>query len=86
MKLTKDKEDLGLPEWMKFGLELEVENLDYKSITSRIKEMGWHSDKDASLTDSGTECVSPILQERKDKSVWEDVYSVCENIEECTAD
>ena len=86
MKLTKDKEDLGLPEWMKFGLELEVENLDYKSITSRIKEMGWHSDKDASLTDSGTECVSPILQERKDKSVWEDVYSVCENIEECSAD
>ena len=50
MKLTKDKEDLGLPEWMKFGLELEVENLDYKSITSRIKEMGWHSDKDASNT------------------------------------
>lgn len=86
MELTKDNENLGLPDWMKFGLELEVENLDYKEITKRIKEMGWHSDKDASLTDSGTECVSPVLRESEEKSVWEEVHTVCDNIKECSAD
>ena len=86
MKLNKNGKNLGLPEWMKFGLELEVENLDYEKITERISKMGWHSDKDMSLIDSGTECVSPVLKESENSSVWEEVKTVCDNIKECSAD
>ena len=33
MKLSKEKENMGLPEYIKFGLELEVENVNYNKIT-----------------------------------------------------
>ena len=32
MKLSKEKENMGLPEYIKFGLELEVENVNYNKI------------------------------------------------------
>lgn len=86
MKLSKGTENLGLPDYMKFGLELEVENLDFNKISKKNKELKWHSHIDQSLTDMGTECISPVLQESKDKSVWKDVYDVCSNIKECSAD
>lgn len=86
MRLTEASENLGLPDYMKFGLELEVENLDYNEITKRIKGKKWHTDKDMSLTDSGTECVSPVLQESDETSVWKDVYEVCDSITQCPAD
>ncbi|MCI8481950.1 MAG: hypothetical protein HFJ27_02445 [Clostridia bacterium] len=86
MKLSKEIENLGLPDYMKFGLELEVENLDFNKISKMNKELGWHSHKDNSLTDMGTECISPVLKENENKSVWKDVYDVCSNIEECSAD
>ncbi len=86
MKLTKGTQNLGLPDYMKIGLELEVENLDYKAITKKVKEMKWHCDKDASLTDEGTECVSPVLKESENKSIWQEVEKVCEYIKECPAD
>ncbi len=86
MRLTKDTENLGLPKWMRFGIELEVENLDFKKITKTIESMNWHTQKDQSLTDSGTECISPILQESENKLVWKEVCNVCNGIKECSAD
>lgn len=81
MKLTKGNELLGLPEWMKFGLELEVENVKYSAVTAEAKKRGWHTDKDQSLTDSGVETVSPVLSEGK-SDVWEEVSDICQIIKD----
>lgn len=82
MKLSKEKENMGLPEYIKFGLELEVENVNYNKITPLVKEKNWHTDKDPSLTDSGVECVSPVLTEKENESVWGEVEQICKNIKE----
>lgn len=81
MKLTKGNEPLGLPEWMKFGLELEVENVKYSTVTAEAKKRGWHTDKDQSLTDSGVETVSPVLSENKPE-VWKEVADICQIIKD----
>ena len=86
MRLTKGKENLGLPDYMKFGLELEVENVNYSKITKLAKERKWHTDKDPSLTDSGVECVSPVLRETEDSSVWQDVADICSDIKQSPND
>ena len=85
MKLSKGSANLGLPEYIKFGLELEVENLNGKKVGKLIKNNGWKSEDDMSLNDNGSECVSPVLQEREDKSVWEEVAQVCDAIKQCPA-
>lgn len=77
MKLTKGTQNLGLPDYIKFGIEIEAENVNYNKITKAVKPLGWHTDKDPSLTDSGTECVSPVLRETNEKSVWEDIENIC---------
>ncbi len=86
MKLSKGTENLGLPSYMKFGLELEAENVSYSKVTEEIKSKNWKTDKDASLTDNGTECVSPVLFENEEKSVWQEVDEVCESIKRNPAD
>ena len=80
MRLTKDAQKMELPEYIKFGLELEVENVNYSKITKIVKEKNWHTDKDQSLTDSGVECVSPVLSENSENNVWEEVNEICEQI------
>ena len=82
MKLSKEKENMGLSEYIKFGLELEVENVNYNKITPLVKEKNWHTDKDPSLTDSGVECVSPVLSEKENESVWGEVEQICKNIKD----
>lgn len=86
MRLTKGNENLGLPDYMKFGLELEVENVNYNKITKLVKARNWHTDKDLSLTDSGVECVSPVLRESEDKSVWQEVTDICADIKQSPND
>lgn len=81
MRLTKGTQNLGLPDYIKFGIEIEAENVNYNKVTKAVKPLGWHTDKAPSLTDSGTECVSPPLQESEEKSVWQEVEDVCANIE-----
>lgn len=86
MRLTKENENLNLPEYIKFGLELEVENLDQSQISKKIKDKKWKAEADMSLTDGGTECVSPVLQEKEDSSVWEDVSQICQSIKDSPRD
>ena len=80
MKLTNESNNLELPKWMKFGLELEVENLDYSKVSKEISSLNWKAEKDPSLIDNGTECVSPVLEESENTKIWEDVNKVCEII------
>lgn len=80
MRLTKGKENLGLPDYIKFGLELEVENVNYTKMTELAKARKWHTHKDLSLTDSGVECISPILCETEDMQVWQEVANICSDI------
>ena len=86
MRLTKENENLNLPEYIKFGLELEVENLDQRRVISKIKDKKWKAEVDSSLTDGGTECVSPVLQEKEDSSVWEEIGQICQSIKESPRD
>ncbi len=81
MRLAKENENLGLPDYIKFGIEIEAENVNYSKITKAIRNKKWHADKDMSLIDSGVECVSPVLKESEGKSVWEDVADVCKKIQ-----
>ena len=86
MRLTKGTENLGLPDYIKFGLELEVENVNYNKVKRELKEKGWHADKDLSLTDAGVESVSPVLFEDEEHSPWQDVDDVCSIIEDSPND
>ncbi len=86
MRLTKGEENLGLPSWMKFGVELEVENLSNSKIKQPLKNIGWRTIQDASLIDNGTECVSPVLHESENEQVWENIGKVCKIIDENPSD
>ena len=83
MRLNKGKSNLGLPSYMKFGIELEVENLNANAVKKLINDLGWKCVDDTSLGDNGSECVSPVLKETDDNLVWENVAQVCESIKKC---
>lgn len=87
MRLTKGIENLGLPDYIKFGLELEVENVKKSEMDKFVakfgnypKNKGWHTIIDASLTDGGVETISPPLKEKEESSIWQEISDVCEKI------
>lgn len=77
MRLTKGKENLKLPEYIKFGIELEAENVNKRRTEELVKKYNWHIYNDASLTDSGLETISPVLSENLKSSVWEEIEEIC---------
>ena len=86
MKLTEEDKNLGLPDYMKFGVELEVENVDVKEMKKVASEMGWKTELDPSLIDSGVETISPVLVESNDKSVWKEIGEICAAIDRNPSD
>lgn len=89
MKYTKDFGRLGLPEYFKFGIELEADNVKTKGNDSLytgesaryIEEINWHmaTKKEESLVGKGgAELVSPILKDTE--KTWRDIADICKQI------
>lgn len=89
MKYTKEFEKLGLPDYFKFGVEIEADNVEtkgknslYKGESAKyIKGKNWHmatKSEEMLVGEGGAELVSPILSDcEKD---WQDISSMCEQI------
>ena len=82
MKYTKEFERLGLPNYFKFGIEIEADNVKTKGKESLytgksaeyIKSKNWHmatSKEEMLISEGGAELVSPILSDSKQD--WQDV-------------
>ena len=86
MKYTKGDEILGLPEDMKFGIEIEAYNVDIKGLyhgesAELIYNMNWHmasKNEEVLVGKGGAELVSPILHDTKED--WQSVIDICENM------
>lgn len=87
MKYTKDFERLGLPEFFKFGIELEADNVKTKSglytgeSARYIKSKNWHmatAAEEMLVSEGGAELVSPIL--RDSEQDWQDISAMCEQM------
>lgn len=80
MKLTPSTQPMNLPSYIKFGCELEVENVNDEKIKKEITSNnlnGWKVKKDYSLVDEGAEIVSPPLSESENPHMYEDFQKVC---------
>ena len=89
MEYTKGFKKLNLPEYFKFGIEIEANNVKTKGENSLytgesakyIKDKNWHmaTKKEESLVaEGGAELVSPILHDTKKD--WKDISDICEHI------
>ena len=95
MKYAKKFEKLGLPEYFKFGIELEAYNVKTKGENSLytgksaeyIKSKNWHmatKNEERLVEEGGAELVSPILKD--DEQCWEDVFVMCEQMKKFPGD
>ena len=77
MKYTKECEKLGLPEYFKFGIEIEANNVKtqgkdslYTGISAEyIKSKNWHmatKSEESLVGEGGAELVSPILRDTEE--------------------
>lgn len=89
MKYTKDFEVLGLPEYFKFGIELEANNVKTKGKNALytgesakfITSKKWHmakSNEESLVAEGGAELVSPILKDSKED--WKNINDICEHM------
>ena len=89
MKYTKDFETLGLPEYFKFGIELEAFNVRTKGENSLyggqsaeyIKSKNWRMASGAEemlVLEGGAEIVSPILKDTPEN--WNDISDICSHM------
>ena len=89
MEYTKGFEKLDLPEYFKFGIEIEANNVKTKGekglytddSAKYIKNKNWHmaTKKEESLVaEGGAELVSPILHDTEQD--WKDISDICEHI------
>ncbi len=89
MKYTKGLKKLNLPEYFKFGIEIEANNVNtkgenslYKGESAKyIKGKNWHmaTKKEESLVaKGGAELVSPILHDSEQN--WNDISDICKHI------
>lgn len=89
MKYTKDFERLGLPDYFKFGIEIEADNVKTKGKSGLymgqsaeyIKSKNWHmatSKEEALVSEGGAELVSPILTDSEQD--WQSIFDICEHM------
>lgn len=89
MKYTEDIEPLGLPNYFKFGIEIEADNVNTKGkdglymgqSAEYIESKNWHmatSKEEALVAEGGAELVSPILTDSEQD--WQSIFDICEHI------
>lgn len=90
MKYENGTNLMSLPNYIKYGCEIEVQNVDHKQLENYIKQYqeleGWKVTQDASVTDHGAEIVSPPLSENTNPNVYENFQKVLDLIKACPAD
>lgn len=90
MKFKSGKELMNLPNYIKFGCEIEAQNIDFKKLKELLEQhqelKGWNLTKDDSVTDNGAELVSPPLSEFEDPQVYEKMQLALELMKSCPAD
>lgn len=89
MKYTKEFSKLDLPNYFKFGIELEADNVRTKGKDSLytgesakfIEERKWHmatKKEEVLVGQGGAELVSPILTD--ETKTWENINDICNHI------
>ena len=89
MKYKSGIERLGLPDFFKFGIEIEADNVRIEEpfglysgkSAEYITSKNWHmanAYEEALVTEGGAELVSPILTDSEKD--WQDVADICEHI------
>ena len=90
MKYSKGTNPLGMPDFMKIGIELEAFNLRLKGkdglysgrSAKYIEDQNWHmatAMEETLVNEGGGELVSPIL--RDTEKDWQSVEDMCEHIQ-----
>ena len=83
MKYTKYFEKLGLPDYFKFGIEIEADNVKTQGkgglytgqSAEYIKSNNWHmatSKEESLVSEGGAELVSPILTDTEQD--WQNIF------------
>ena len=74
MKYKSGENLMNLPNYITFGCEIEIQNVDkqkLKEMLQRFPELKeWEVIGDESVTDNGVEIVAPPLDENKDSNVF----------------
>lgn len=90
MKYKSGNDLMNLPNYIKFGCELEMQNVNYKELKELLKmhpELEkWKVTLDQSLTDEGVEVVSPPLDEKTNPNVYKEFQKVLDLAMSCPSD
>ena len=89
MKYSKGYEKLGLPSYLKFGIELEADNVKttgkdglYTGESAEfIKSKNWHMAtkfEETLVSEGGAELVSPVLSDCE--SDWKNISLICNHM------
>lgn len=90
MKYKSENNLMALPNYIKFGCEIEVQNVnttELKKLFEQYPELkGWKVSHDNSITDNGAEIISPPLSEQENPNVYENFQKVLDLIKSCPLD
>ena len=89
MKLKSGTELMNLPDYIKVGCEIELQNVNSKNLNEELKKHpeleGWKITIDHSVTDNGVEIVSPPISE-KDPDVYKKFQNILDLAKACPYD
>ncbi len=90
MKYKSGENLMNVPNYITFGCEIEIQNVDkqkLKEMLQRFPELkDWKVSVDESVPDNGVEIVSPPLNEIKDPNVYNNFNKVLELVKLCPFD
>lgn len=90
MKFNPKDQKMNLPQYIKFGLEIEAQNCNFKEIEKILQEdeslKKWKIELDQSVTDNGVEIVSPPLNENENPNLYVELEKVLDILKSNPAD
>lgn len=90
MKFNPKDQKMNLPQYIKFGLEIEAQNCNFEEIEKILQEdeslKKWKIELDQSVTDNGVEIVSPPLNENENPNLYVELEKVLDILKSNPAD
>ena len=90
MKYKSENNLMSLPDYIKFGCEIEAQNINTEKLEMLINQYqelnGWKVSHDESVTDHGAEIISPPLSEQEDPNVYKNFQKILDLIKSCPFD
>lgn len=90
MKFNPKDQKMNLPQYIKFGLEIEAQNCNFKEIEKILQKdkllKKWKIELDQSVTDNGVEIVSPPLNENENPNLYVELEKVLDILKSNPAD